>query len=81
MIPPEIVGIHLSDVEHRILEKLSDGKPHTVEALLVWDQYIATNTLQVHIVKIRKKIVVSSYRIHSGYEDGRLVYRLVRTLH
>lgn len=76
-IPAEIVGLTYTNTERYIVEALSDGRPKTQQELGTWDSQVQELTVQVHICNIRKKINESRYRIYSGYENNKLVYRLV----
>ena len=79
-IPHEIMGIKYTNIERNLMEKLSDGEPYTVDELKMHDPLAEDIAMQVHIHNIRKKIVLSHYRIHAGNENRRMVYRLVKIL-
>lgn len=79
-IPVEIVGLVFTNIERAIMERMGDGEPYILSELKFYDPMVEDQTIQTHIQNIRRKIATSHYRIHSGYEQGRLVYRVVRIL-
>lgn len=80
MIPFEIVSLSFTPLERKLVEKLADGKAHTVEEMMKWDEHSETHALNVHIHRIRRKIEYSNYRVYSGTEKGKMIYRLVTVL-
>lgn len=83
MIPVEIVGLQFRPVERRIVEKLCDGMPHSLDSLkdCLWDEEAEVySTVQNHISLIRKRLAPSSYRICTEQLGGALCYRLTRLL-
>lgn len=77
MIPKEIQGIGLTEIEKQIVKVMVDGEPKRLQELAVWGSKVSDEGMKTHIHNIRKKINGSRYRIYSGYEDGQLIYRLV----
>lgn len=80
VLPKEIRGIGLSPIESQVMRVLCDGEAHPTKDLMIWDSQADENQLRFHIHRIRGKINGSRLRIHSGYEQGKLVYRLVMLL-
>lgn len=76
-IPAEIVGIGFTNIERQILNHLSDGEAYTLTDLKVYDRLAEDRAIQFHLHNIRKKITISRFRLNSGYENNKLVYRLV----
>lgn len=76
-IPVEIIGLAFTNIERQILNHISDGEAYTLADLKVYDRLAEDRAIQFHLHNIRKKIVISRFRLNSGYENNKLVYRLV----
>ncbi len=79
-IPHELLGFKWSEIHYWMIKKMMDGKAYTIDDLRGYDTLAADITVQGHIKIIRTKIVDTVYRVYSGHEKRRLVYRLVRLL-
>lgn len=53
---PDLTGSKFTPVQRKIMDLLSDGRPHTVAELCdcLWDDQAAYSTVRVHIMNIRK---------------------------
>ncbi len=80
MIPREIVGLAFTQTEREIMHVLGDGEAHSQEDLAAYDKHVEKVTITTHVFHMRKKLNVSRYRIYSGTENGKLVYRLTMLL-
>lgn len=79
-IPHELLGIKWSEIHYWMIKKMMDGSAYTLDDLKGYDKFAQYGTVQEHIRLIRRKMEHTIYRIYSGHEKKRLVYRLLKIL-
>lgn len=74
--------IHYTPTEKRMLELLSDGKPHTRKEMhgCLWDEHSELTAIQIHISKIRHKLLTKGETIICELSGYRICYRHVRLI-
>lgn len=77
-IPHELLGFKWSEIQYWIIKKIMDGSANTLDDLRGYDKYARDGTIQEHIRVIRRKLESSVYRVYSGHENKRLVFRLMK---
>lgn len=79
-IPHELLGFKWSEIHYWMIKKMMDGSAYTLDDLRGYDEYARDGTIQQHIRVIRVKLEHTVYRIYSGHENKRLVFRLMKIL-
>jgi DNA-binding CsgD family transcriptional regulator len=72
-------GPRLRPVERKMLDVLSDGKPHTPQELqaCLWDEQGPLSTVRVHLTCLRKKLRPRGQDVAVQILGGRTTYTLV----
>jgi len=79
---PAANGVHWTPVETKMLQLLSDGKPHTREELhgCLWDDKSYLRTIQFHLSKIRQRLRPQGQDIICELFKRQIHYRHIRYL-